>query len=81
MLRLYKNYNYDSTYEYIKIFKNENEQLNYFNSLEYEEIEKDYYIRTNTNKFTIDKSIEEVEDEGYNYLSYTNDGKIYFIQK
>lgn len=78
MLRLYKNYKYDSTYEYIKIFKNENEQLNYFNSLEYEEIEKDYYIRTNTNKFTIDKSIEEVEDEGYNYLSYTNDGKIYF---
>ena len=78
MLRLYKNYKYDSTYEYIKIFKNENEQLNYFNSLEYEEIEKDYYIRTNTNKFTIDKSIEEVEDESYNYLSYTNDGKIYF---
>ena len=60
------------------MFKNENEQNNYFNNLEYEEIEKDYYIRTNTNKFTIDKSIEEVEDEGYNYLSYSNEGKIYY---
>ena len=78
MLRLYKNYKYDSTYEYIKFFKNENEQLNYFNSLEYEEIEKDYYIRTNTNKFTIDKSIEELEVEEYNYLSYSNEGKIYY---
>lgn len=78
MLRLYKNHNYDSTYEYIKMFKNENEQNNYFNNLEYEEIEKDYYIRTNTNKFTIDKSIEELEVEEFNYISYSNEGKIYY---
>lgn len=78
MLKLYKNYKYDSNYDIIKMFNSEIEQLNYFNSLEYEEIENDFYIRTSNNNFILEMTYEDIENGGYNYITYCNEDKIYY---
>ena len=72
MITLYKGINYNNSYNYIKLFSNEVEQGNYFNSLPSLIIaDKTGYIKTREYidiKVNYDKLIEE----GYNYLEFSN---------
>ena len=83
MITLYKGINYNNSYNYIKLFSNEVEQGDFFNSLTSLIIEdKHGYIKTRE-YIDVKVNYDELVEEGYNYLEFTNNYKtIYaFITK
>lgn len=71
MIKLIKSYKYDNNYDYIKMFENKQQQNNYFNSLDYELIEDNNYIKVG-NSFNIKYDYDYLENEGVNYIIFNN---------
>lgn len=71
MIKLIKSFKYDNSYDYIKMFSTKEEQTQYFNSLDYEEIEEHNYIKLE-NSFNINYEFDYLENEGVNYVIFNN---------
>lgn len=77
MITLYKGYNYDNSYEYVKLFTTKEEQKAYFNSLQKIVIDETEYIKNNMS-FMVEYDYDELMSEGVNYLTYDNGYKTYY---
>lgn len=78
MLRLINNYTYDSNYDYIKLFPNAVEQMNFFNSFDCITIVEDDYIRLDRESFVVEYSVDELINNGTNYVLFNNGYKDIF---
>lgn len=77
MITLYKNFNYDNNYDYVKTFGSREEQQNFFNSLSSLDIDNTNYIKTNK-EIRVEYDYDFLTESGYNYLSFKNDDRIYY---
>lgn len=71
MIKLIKAFPYDNSYDYVKMFSTKQEQDAYFNTLNYELIEDNNYIKVE-NSFNINYEYDYLENEGVNYVIFNN---------
>lgn len=71
MIKLIKSFKYDNSYDYIKMFSNEQEQEQFFNNCDGEIIEENNYIKID-NSFNVNYNFDYLENEGINYLFFNN---------
>lgn len=71
MIKLFKGFKYDNGYGYSKSFADKTTQTNYFNTLNYETIEDENYIKID-NSFNVELDFDYMVEEGINYISFNN---------